>query len=374
MPKIVIIGAGFSGLEAVKKLSRYRRRYNLQLTLVDKQERFNFLPLLPDVMGRAISSEYLTHQIEPFCKKRGCAFLHAGVDAVDLEHKRVSTSSAALNYDYLIIASGSETNFYGNALIHERAYPLDNAKDAERIKEDLERKPFDVILIAGAGYTGIEVATNMRLYLNKKSQKKKIIIVERAPSILGPLPEWMKDYVFDNLKSMDVEVLCNTTVERIDESGVKLSGREVLGNAMLIWSAGVRTADFLQRLSIQKNPQGRAVVDPYLRLKENCFVTGDASWYNYGGQYLRMAVQFSIMEGRTAASNIIRHIRGQALKAFRPFDFGYIIPMANNRSCGIVLGIALKGRLPTALHYLMCMYRSYSFRNKVGILKDVINS
>jgi len=104
-------------------------------------------------------------------------------------------------------------------------------------------------------------------------------------------------------------------------------------------------------------PQGRVRVDPCLRWRENCFAAGDAGAYVRGAHPLRMSVQFAITQGEAAAGNIFRQIHGQPLRPYRPFDPGYIVPMANNHSCGLILGAPLTGRLPTLLHYALCAYR-----------------
>ncbi len=196
--------------------------------------------------------------------------------------------------------------------------------------------------------------------------------MERAPSILGPLPPWMKDYVRENLDQLHIEVLTDTVIEKIEEGGFTISSGQHFPNAMLIWAAGVKTADFLQNLNCEKNPQGRVKVDVHLRLMENCFVIGDASYFQHQNLYLRMAVQFAIAQGRLATLNIIRDISGQPLRPFFPKDLGYLIPMANNRCCGNVLGRDMKGKSVMALHYLMSVTRAYGFRNKWGILKTLI--
>jgi len=196
--------------------------------------------------------------------------------------------------------------------------------------------------------------------------------VERAPSILGPLPEWMKGYVRENLVRLNIEILANTVIEKIEEGSLAVSGGQQFNNAMLIWAAGVKTADFLQNLNCEKNPQGRIKVDANLKLKDNCFVIGDASYFQHQNIYLRMAVQFAIAQATTAASNVIRQIRGLPLRPFIPKDLGYLIPMANNSCCGNVLGRDMKGKTSIALHYLMSVYRAYGFRNKWGILKTLI--
>jgi NADH dehydrogenase len=371
MKKIIVIGAGFAGFATVEILSSIRGK--TVVTLIDKKQSADFLPLLPDCLGRKINPQYLRCDIEQFSKRLGFRFLRDEVREVDLAKRAVTTLTGTLEYDYLVIASGSETNFYGNQNIREYAYTLDSADDAVRILNLLGKERFDNYIVAGGGYTGIEVATNLRLYLDKVKRKASIIIVERTPAILGPLPEWMKDYVNDNLRRLSIEVMVNSTIERIEGSKVFVAAGKVFDNTLVIWAAGVKTAGFIQNLKVEKNPQGRIKVDDYLKLNESCFAIGDAAYFSYKNNFLRMAVQFAIFQGRSVAANIINSIKGRQLKKYTPIDFGYIIPMANNNSCGTVFGLNLKGLLPTALHFIMCTYRSRGFKNKFGVIKGLIS-
>jgi len=370
MKKIVIIGAGFAGLSALSALSKSGE--NLEVYVIDKKKEFVFSPALPDTIGRRINREFLTRGIEELQGKFNFKFVNREVTSVDLDKRRVTAAGQAFDYDCLIIASGSETNFYGNQSMARQSFKLDDAADAKLIIDALQREDFAYYIIAGAGYTGVEIATNLRRYLDKKSAHKRIIIVERAASLLGPLPQWMKDYVAANLSRLKVEVLLNTVVEKLEERRVVLSDKQSFDQAMFIWSAGVKTAGFIQNLTLEKTGQGRLKVDEHLRVSGNCFACGDAAVFTHRGTPLRMAVQFAITQGSCAAANVIRLLRGQRLKKYSPLDLGYIIPMANNRSCGSVLGLNLKGFLPTLLHFLMCIYRSYGFRNKLGITADLL--
>ena len=366
MKKTVIIGCGYGGAVASWRLSVHNK--SVKVTVIDKGKNFNFLPLLPDCLGRNIPARNLCYPIEKLSRIYGFDFINEEAVSLDLNNKKVLTSDHELDYDYLIIASGSETNFYGNEAIKRIAYKLDDALDAQNIKLNLERQRFDTYIIGGGGYTGVEIATNLKVHLNRAKQDKRIIIVERAPSILGPLPDWMKNYVYENLKQLNIEVLTNTVIGNIEERNIALSDGRVFNNSMLIWAAGVKTTDFLQKLNADKNPQGRIKVDEYLRLNGSCFVIGDASYFAFGNTFLRMAVQFAIAQASVAVYNIISSISGRKLRKYRPQDLGYIIPMANNRACGNVLGLNLKGALATLSHYLMSVYRAYGFKNKLAIL------
>lgn len=370
MKKILIIGGGFSGLTAAYVLAK--RRTEIEIVLVDKKKTFDFLPALPDCLGRGISLEYLSFDIEKFAGKNNVKFLNQEVTALNISERKIVTDKEELSYDYLIIASGSQTNFYGNQNIQESSFKIDCVEDTLNIKKALNSRFFSHYVIGGGGYTGVEVATNLKIFLEKNKKNSKVIIIERVKDILGTLEEWMKDYARSNLKTLGIEILTDCSIERIEGGSVFLSQGRALKDALVIWTAGVRTSDFIQGLDLEKNPQGRIKVDEYLRVQENCYVVGDASYFQQKDIFLRMAVQFSIAQGRCAAENIIREIKGKKLKSYKPQDLGYIIPMANNRSCGLVLNLKLKGILPTFFHFIMCIYRSPGIRNKLGLIKGLL--
>lgn len=370
MKRVVIVGGGFGGLAVAQKILRLSP--GLDVTLIDKKRTSDFLPMLPDCLGRGIEPAALAYTIDDMCRKLKCRSLQDEVVAVDIEKRELRTKGSVLQYDYLVIASGSETNFYGNDTIRRFACILDGAKDAENIITRLKGGGYATYVVGGGGYTGVEVATNLRVFLRKAKRGGRIVIIERAPAILGPLPEWIKGYVADNLSRLKIEVHANSTIERIEERDVHVSGGKVFDNALVIWAAGVKTADFIQNLKVAKNPQGRIEVDDYLRLDERCFIVGDAAYVKDKGSYLRMAVQFAIAQGECAARNIVNSIEGRELCRYKPVDLGYIIPMANNRSRGTVFGMHVSGLLATAFHFVMCIYRSRGWRNRLGIVKGLI--
>ena len=371
MPKIIIIGAGFAGLSAAKRLSKCG--LDLDVKIFDKKADVDFLPLIPDVIGRGINPELLTCNIQNLLGKK-IKFIREEVTSVDLESGQVFTSGSSYVYDFLLIASGSQTNFFADTRLQSQAYALNSVKDVLALMKALRENQFENFIVCGGGYTGIEAATNLRLFCRKNGVAGNIVIVERSPEILGPLPGWMKNYAKNNLRELKVEVLTNSVVESIRAQQVVVSGNRLFEKAALIWVPGVKTADFIQKLTLNKNPQGRIVVDEYLGFRQGCFCAGDAALFTAKNISLRMAVQFSIAEGSQIADNIIRSIKKLPLKRFHPCDLGFIIPMANNKSCGAVLGLNLKGFLPTLLHFMMCIYRSYGLRNKIGLAGNLIRA
>ncbi len=372
MKKVAIVGCGFAGVTAVKKLSPFRSY--VDVTLVDRKKTFDFLPELPDCLGRGIKPEHLTYSIEDMVKMAGFQFVNDEVISMDMQKQCLMTRKGKLDYDYAIIASGSETNFYGNDSLRRAACKLDDISDTKAAAAKLEEKEYAAYIIAGGGYTGAEVASNIRIFLEKKKRTAKIIIVERSRAILGALPEWMVRYAYFNFKRLNVEIMTDSQIERIEGSKVYLSGGKVFDDALVVWTAGVKTADFIQSLNVKKNSQGRVEVDEYLRINNNCYVVGDAAYVRQKGVFLRMAVQFAISQADCAVKNIIRDIKGKKPLAYRAIDLGYIIPMANNRSCGNILGVNVSGYLATLLHFLMCFYRSYDIRKGLGIIKAFLTN
>ncbi|MBN1913192.1 MAG: FAD-dependent oxidoreductase, partial [Candidatus Omnitrophica bacterium] len=201
MAKIVIIGAGFAGVSLIKNI--FARDKGHDVTLIDQSSSSIFLPLLPDVLGRKIGPSYLEYDLRRLGSKINFKFVEDRVLKVEIAEKRVFTLRRTLDYDYLAVASGSETNFYGNDSIKKVVFKLDNIFDAKAALKAVEEGGYDRFVVIGGGYTGIEIATNLRKIIKEKS----ILIVERAPSILGPLPQWMKEYVSDNLRFLNIECL-----------------------------------------------------------------------------------------------------------------------------------------------------------------------
>ncbi len=372
MNRVVIVGGGFGGLAAAGRL--HRSGIKVDCTLIDQKATSDFLPALPDVIGGRIAPRFLAYPLDRLGRKLGFTFARDTVVSLDVANRLVKTSTQTFRYDYLIIASGSGTNFYGREDIKECAYTLDSARDASKLASALKEKSYKAIVIVGGGYTGVEVATNARVFLRRRGWHKEIIIVEARPALLGNLPDWIRDYVQTNLASLDITIMLDTLVDKVAGNEVTLSSGKRVSNELLIWTAGVRTSDFIQNLAAEKSPQGRLEVDEYLRLDERCFVAGDAAGFSYQGRPLRMAVQFALSQGTCAADNVLRLISGAPLRAYSPTDLGYVVPMANGKSCGVVMGINIKRALPTLLHYFMCILRSRGIKNRLGILHQLLRN
>lgn len=371
--KIVIIGCGFAGTAAADRL-RHLPRNDFETILIDRRRDFHFLPLLPDMIGRRIPSRLLKYPLAQFAEQIGASYIQDEVVSIDASARVVNLPARHIDYDYLLVSPGSMTNFYGNDALRQNSHTFDSVEEVERILSELDSDRWGCFVITGGGYTGIELATNIWRHQRERAQKRKIVIIEKAPSVLASLPEWIRRYVERDLRRMKIEVITGTSVQEAGNDRARLSDGREFEHARVFWVAGVKTPSFCERLSTEKLPQGRIAVDTALRVKPylNVFAAGDAAAVVSGEGFLRLSVQGALTQGNCAAANIIRSIRKKSLVAYRPFDLGYLVPVAGARACGIVLGANVKGLPAILLHYFFCILRSYGIKNRIGLMKHLL--
>jgi len=355
MKTVVIIGGGFAGLAAAARLRRAGD--GVEVILIDRRPTHQFLPLLPDLVGRDLDPSLLCYPLARAAAQTRCRLVQATVHAVDIAARRVLTDGDAIAFDYLLLASGVESDFYGQTQVRERACEFRAAEDAARLRARLPAGQAATVVVAGGGYTGVEVATHVVRAGRRAGLRHRVVLVDPAPAICNALPDPFRRYIAANLLAMGIETRLGTTVADATHDSVTLAGGETFAPAALVWTAGVRTADFLHALPGSKTRQGRLEADPNLQFADACFAAGDVCAVVRGGQPLRMGVQAAISQGACAGDNIRRAIAGKPLRPYRPWDPGYLVPMANGRACGRVLGVPVYGRVATWLHYAMCLVR-----------------
>ncbi len=352
------------------------------MILVDKKSYFEFLPMLPDVIGGWMAPELLRYDLASFAKNEHVEFINGRIKGIDPGNKVIEAGGREIEYEYAVLAAGSETNFYGNTVLQNSCLKLDDVNDAVSIKETILRKaaaaPEINILVVGGGYTGVEIATNIDILLRTRKNKYRVYIVEKGDEILMMAPEWMRASVRRVLGKAGIDLICGDALKEYDGENVILDSGKKIGNAVCVWTAGVKVPGFLERIPMSSQ-RTRIIVDEYLRPKgtsyRDIFIAGDNSFFEEkaSGKALRMAVMFSMGQGKTAADNIVNSIRGKAPVKYRPVDLGYLVPMAQGKAPGVVMGAGVDGLCGYFMHYLMCAYRS-EWRNKAGILKELVLS
>jgi NADH dehydrogenase len=297
-PKVVIVGAGFGGLEAAKALNRLA----VDVTVIDRQNHHCFQPLLYQVATAALSPAEIAWPIRHILRQqRNATVLMAEVSGIDLAGRCVQTSAGPISYDYLVIATGATHSYFGHDDWIDFAPGLKRIEDATRIRrsillafehaelahDDAERQRLLTFVIVGGGATGVEMAgaiaeiarqTLAKDFRRIDPRSSRIILLEAGPRVLPTLPEDLSRYAEHTLTRMGVDVRTSTPVINCDRRGVDLD-RGRIDASTIIWAAGVVASPAAHWLGAEHDRAGRVLVRSDLSLPDHpeVFVIGDAA-------------------------------------------------------------------------------------------------
>ena len=366
---ILIIGGGFAGQQACKAL----RGSGEHILLIDPSPAATMLPALPDLAGGWVPERLVQC---PFSEMLPANVEHllAAVSTVDLDAGTVQANGQSIAYETLLIAAGSTPNFYGSPFPRENMHPLGTVADARRIRRDFEAYLCETespqLLVAGTGYTGLELAMSLFFHAKAAGKSCGATIVDPSPILLPSLPEKQRRYVLDFLVAHGAEVRLGVAVESFDGRTAVAGGR-TYENVFFCWAAGSKLALPEIKGNVERLRDGRLKVARDLSLPHypHVFAAGDAAAIEQDGQPLRKAVNFAYCGGKHAGRNIARRLRGRPTRPFRPVDLGWVVPFRETSVGRLPFGIWVRGLLGVRLHHLMCGIRNYSFANFAGCLK-----
>jgi NADH dehydrogenase len=389
LPRIVIIGAGFGGLQVAKGLAGAPA----QITVIDRTNHHLFQALLYQVATAGLSPADISAPIRSVLRKQSnTEVVLAEVTGIDLENQCVQMGKRTLPYDYLVIATGAQQNYFGRqewerfapglksleeATGHRRKI-LSAFEAAEMESDPQRRQALLTFVLVGAGPTGVEMAGALaelarkalaRDFRHIDPSSARIILVEASPRILASFPEKSARKATQALTRLGVEVRTGTPVESIDEEGVVIGG-ERLEAKTVIWTAGVLASPAGKWLSAATDRAGRVQVQPDLSVPghANVFVIGDTACCLQHGKPLPGLAPVAIEQGRYVASLLRQRLAGQPT---RPFHYHYHLNLATvGRSWGIVDAgrIQLTGLLAWIFWLVVHITRLIGFRNRAIVL------
>lgn len=287
--------------------------------------------------------------------------------------RRCLLTGETIHFDFLLIAAGSKTDFHGFDQHRENIYPLDSLETARRIRDDfrlyLQRAEKPHVVLAGGGYTGLELAASLFYRAQANGKPCRVTIVDPGKEILPFLPEEKRQIIRDFLDRTGMTVLPETRVTGFDGENVSAS-EQTFENVFFCWTGGSMLAVPEIKGSVERLRDGRIRVNKDLSLPgyPDVFVAGDSAAFEQRGQILRKAINFAWYEGRHAGNNIVRRQLGRPARPFRPFDAGWVIPL-HSASIGRVFNrIWIKGTAGLRLHYFMCGFRNTGLTNFAGFV------
>jgi NADH dehydrogenase len=393
-PRIVIIGAGFGGLQAARAL----RGVNAQVTIIDRSNHHLFQPLLYQVATAGLSPADIASPIRVVMRKvRNSEVLMGEVIDVDTEQKKVILETGVVvPYDYLVIATGATHSYFGKPEWEKFAPGLKSIADATAIRQKIllafetaemeqdpeRKKALLTMVVVGGGPTGVEMAGSIaemsRLALCNDFKhfdptKTRIILVEAGPRILNSFPEDLALKAQNELKRLGVEVMTGKPVEAIDAEGVSVSGERIRAKTV-IWAAGVKASPAGKWLKTEMDKAGRVVVNGDLSVKghREIFVIGDtaAALDQEGKQYPGVA-PVAMQQGRFVAKTIKKQLFGeQTTETFHYFDKGNLATIGRAFAILQFRKIKLAGGLAWLAWIFIHIMYLVEFRNRVAVFLE----
>ncbi len=391
IPQVVIIGAGFGGLEAAQRLSHAP----VQITLIDRNNYHLFQPLLYQVAIAGLVPSQIAYPTRTiFRRQKNLTFQMGEVTSVDLNAHFVKLNGSVMAYDFLILAVGGQTNFFRNHTIEQNSFELKNIEtavaarnhllkmfeQASREADPAERRALLTFVVAGGGPTGVETAGALaelithvmaKDYPQMDLQDVRVLLVEASDHLMGSYPDELRRATLDLLSAKHVEVRLGTKLADYNGLQIRLDPGEPIASHTLIWTAGVRAAGLADRLGVQQADSGRIRVEPTLQLPGHpeVFVIGDAAFMqNGGGRPLPMLATVAQQQARAAAGNVRKVAAGGKPEPFRYKDPGLLATIGRNAAVAHIWGMSFSGFIAWLIWVVLHIYRLIGFRNRLVVL------
>ena len=389
-PHVVIVGAGFGGLEAAKAL----RGKAANVTLVDRNNYHKFQPLLYQVATSGLEPDEIARNVRDiFQDADNVHFKLATVDGIDAERQRLHTRSGMeIPYDYLILAAGAVSSYFGIEGAKEHSFPLKNVPEAIALRnhvlrqfERYDRVPGEApegvlnFVVVGGGPTGVEMAGALtelfdvlqRNYKQFDTNRAQVYLVEMGDQLLTAYDRSQGAYTRRVLEGRGVKVMMKTAVERAEEGRVHFKGGQSLPTQTLIWGAGVQGSPVATLLGAETTKTGRLLVGQDLRVEgqRRIFAVGDMSaGKDEEGQLYAQLAPVAIQQGRHAAQQILRLEQGAQTEPFTYTNLGKMATIGRNAGVAdLPFGIRFNGFLAWFAWVTVHIAKLVGFRNRFNV-------
>lgn len=391
-PRVVIVGGGFAGINLAKAL----RRAPVQVVLLDRNNYHLFQPLLYQVATAGLEPDSIAFPLRGiFKRQKNFYFRMADVKGVSSSDNVLHTNIGDIKYSYLVIATGSNTNFFGNKIIEEHAIGMKSLIEAVQIRnyvlkqfeesllmnDETAIRPKLNFVMVGGGPTGVELAgafAELRKYILPKDYPElplhlmNIYLIEAGPKVLASMSEASSQKTLEGLEFLKVKVMTNVAVKEYDGHTLTLSNGETIVTQSLLWSAGVKGIPIKGIPEDITLPNGRVMVDEVNRMKgsSNIFLIGDIAQQVTDDRYPKgypMVAQVAMQQGKQLGKNIANELKGKPLRPFKYTDLGSMATIGRNRAVAEFSGIRLSGYIAWIAWMIVHLLNLMGFRNKLVV-------
>ena len=383
---ILILGGGFAGIEVLRQLqSAFQNDIRIDITLVSRDNFFLFTPMLPEISSGMIETRHIVTPLRAFCNR--AKFYETQIESIDLENKKVVIThrigkltnplewrNHILKYDHLVIALGSETNFYGISGASKQAFTLKSLGDAIILRnhvinmleqadiehEDLHlRNKLLTFVVVGGGFSGVEIVGELNdfivdsikyFYHNLQKSFVRVILVNAGGRILPEVTEDLADFALKIIRKNGVEVILNARVIEVNSETVKLNEGTTFTTQTVVWAGGGKPHNLLSTLSCEHDKSDRIMTNNYLEVSghvDSAMAVGDCACITdpRTGKPYPPTAQHALRQGKIAAKNLIVKINGQESnkESFNYKTKGVMTLIGKRNGVGIILGHKVHG-------------------------------
>lgn len=392
-PHIVIVGGGFGGLSAAQAL----KHSDVSVTLVDRTNYHLFQPLLYQVAMAGLSAGDIAHPIRSILRhQKNAEVILAEIDRVDLKNNALHSSIGEISYDYLILAAGAQTNYFGHNDWPEHAVGLKDIDDAleirrrvlvafeeaEHEKDPVKQKQLLTFVVIGGGPTGVELAGSLaelsrhslaRDFRRINPKSARVMLLEGLPRVLPPFVEELSAKAQEQLKNIGVEVRTGVKVIDIDERGVHVEGGEIIPSSTVMWCAGVSAVPLTKTLNVELDRGGRVVVEPDLTIPgfKNAFAIGDlANFAHQGEKPLPGLAPVAMQMGAAAAGAIVDDLAKRPRRPFHYHDKGTMATIGRSAAVADLGKLKMSGLSAWLAWLLIHILMLIGFRNRLIVFMN----
>ena len=395
-PKVVIVGGGFGGIQLAKKL----RNKEVQILMLDRHNYHTFQPLLYQVATGGLEADSIAFPLRKIFKgQNNLIFRNAELTAIAPERKAIETNIGRFYYDYLVLATGSESNFFGSKELEHYTMPMKTIPEALNLRsmilqnleealietDPLKKSALLNFVVVGGGPTGVELSgalSELKRHILKKDYPElnmsdmHIYLIEGSPELLGPMSPQSQRSSEEFLREMGVNVLTSTRVSSYDGEIIKLSNGNEIVTRNVLWSAGVKgeTPEGIPADKIVRG--GRIKVDEFNRVAgyNDIFAIGDVASMQteeYPNGHPGVAPA-AMQQGKHLARNLLRIINNQPPEPFRYRDKGSMATVGRNRAVVDLGKIHFQGVFAWFVWMFVHLMSLVGFRNKLVVLVNWI--
>ena len=389
-PRVVIAGAGFGGLTCARAL----KHAPVDVLMIDRNNYHLFTPLLYQVASALLDPGEIARPVRQLIRPlHNADFLQASITGVDFDGRRLLTDHGPVEYHYLVLATGAQSDYFGNASIAQHTIGLKELDEGlavrNRILSQFEasrwtddparRRMLLTFAIVGGGPTGVEMAGALseliRFVLRKDyrgldTNEVRVVLIEAAPYVLSAFVPFLREAARRSLERKRVEVMLNTKVESVTDTSLRLADGEEIATGLVVWTAGVKASETGKATGLQLARQERIKVDNTLQVPGHpvVFVIGDLAGTGDGPDRLPMLIPVAMQAGKHVAASIADMVRGGGARAFQYRDPGIMATIGRNSAVAQIRGLQFSGFIGWFIWLTVHLINVVSFRSRLVVL------